>query len=162
MRLQRALRSAMFTSKYRGATGTLEASHSGWFHKLTRLGRSQSSTGTTAAFRGILMRSATTGHADDVLAPSGRFGPRYGVVGGSASNRRAASDHKQLLVKSHCFVELTDADALVVVKTQRRNAARRNAARRARDHAIDESGLPAGFTPPCWKNIAVVDNDARA
>ena len=38
-----------------------------------------------------------------------------------------------------------------------------SAAHRARDHAIDESGLPAGFTPPCWRNnIAVVDNDARA
>ena len=66
-----ALRSAMFTPKYRGATGTLEASHSGWFHALTRLGGSQSSRGTTAPFRGILRRSATTGHADDVLAPSG-------------------------------------------------------------------------------------------
>ena len=32
----------------------------------------------------------------------------------------------------------------------------------ARDHAIDERGLPAGFAPPCWKNnIAVVDDDAR-
>ena len=37
-----------------------------------------------------------------------------------------------------------------------------SAARRARDHAIDEGGLPARFTTPCWRNnIAVVDNDAR-
>ena len=61
MRLQRALHSGMFTSKYRVATGTLEASHSGWFQTLTRLGGSQSSKGTTAAFRGTLMRSATSG-----------------------------------------------------------------------------------------------------
>ena len=38
-----------------------------------------------------------------------------------------------------------------------------SAARRARDHAVDEGGLPAGFTPPCWRNnIAVVDNDASS
>ena len=37
-----------------------------------------------------------------------------------------------------------------------------SAARGARDHAIDEGGLPAEFTPPCWRNnIVVVDNDAR-
>ena len=35
--------------------------------------------------------------------------------------------------------------------------------RGARDHAIDASGLPAGFIPLRWRiHIAVVDNDAKA
>ena len=53
---------------------------------------SQSSRGGTAAFRGMLTGSATIGHADDVVAPSGRFGPRYGIARGSANKRRDTSD----------------------------------------------------------------------
>ena len=67
------------------------------------------------------------------------------------------------LVKGHGFVELPHAAALVAVKAQRRNAARRIRSAQSADHAIDEGGLPAGFAPPRWKNIiAVVDNDARS
>ena len=89
-----ALHSAMFTSKYRGATGLPETSQSGWFQALTKLGGSQSSRGTTAAFRGMLTRSATVGHADDVVASRSRFGPRYGIARGYATKRRDTSDHK--------------------------------------------------------------------
>ena len=90
----KALHPAMFTSKYRGATGTPETSDSGWFQALTKLGGSQSSRGTTAAFQGMLMRSATIGDADEAVAPRCEFGPRYGIAPGSASSRRDTSDHK--------------------------------------------------------------------
>ena len=67
------------------------------------------------------------------------------------------------MVKSHCVVELTQAAALAIINIF--NGGMRlaeSAARRARDHAVDEAGLPAGFSPPCWRNIiAVVDDDAR-
>ena len=59
----KGLHSAMFTSKYRGETGAHEAVDSGQFQALTKLGGSQSSRGTTAAFRGKLIRSAASGDA---------------------------------------------------------------------------------------------------
>ena len=62
----------------------------------------------------------------------------------------------------HGFVELPHAAALVAVKAQRRNAARRIRGARSAG-AIDVGGLPARVAPPRWRNInAVVDNDARA
>ena len=104
VRLQRALHSAMFTSKYRGATEAHEAVASSQFQALTRQGGSQSSRGTTAAFRSMLMRSATSGDADVAVAPTDVFCPRLGTARGFASNRRDTSDHQKLLIKSHGFV----------------------------------------------------------
>ena len=72
-RLQSALHSAMSTSKNRDATGPNEVVDSGQIQALTKLGGSEPSRGTTAAFRGMLVRSATNGDADVAVAPKDVF-----------------------------------------------------------------------------------------
>ena len=112
MRLQRALHWAMFTVKISRRNKTTR----NLAEDLAKLGWSQSSRGTTAAFRGMLTQSATVGQADDVVAPSGRFGTKI-------RNRTRIcqqledTEHKKLLIKCHGFVELPHAAALVAVKS---------------------------------------------
>ena len=87
---------------------------------------------------------------------------RYGIARGSASNRRDTSDHKKTSDQKPRIRRNAACGPACRRQSLTVKCGSPNPQRGARDHAIDEGGLQAGFAPPRWRNIiAVVDNDAR-